>query len=182
MLRLEHERILGEVEEMINLHNHNEIAYPDKFSPAAFDRFEYLMYEYRAPFHLSLFIYGYKDSEKIADDFSMDNEALIDFIQNSKYKLIAERLLIQLAYYSCNKYPIVFRLYLSYLDIITDPIHRSFGTNVPDLRDIKILEDINTYKEYFLNGSFEKTAVLNCILDKKIAQEYSAEIDGFTRG
>ncbi len=182
MLRLEHERILGEVEEMINLHNHKDIAYPDKFSPAAFERFEYLMYEYRAPFHLSLFIYGYKDSENIADDFSMKNEALIDFIKNSRFKLIAERLLIRLAYYRCYKYPIVLRLHMCYLDIITDPVHRSFGTNVPDLRDLKILEDIEDYKEYFLNGSFEKTAVLNCILAQKIAQEYSAEIDGFTRG
>ncbi len=180
MEKWEYERVMSEVDTMLSLNYHKDVVDPKKLSPKAYEMYMLLTTKIEKPIRLSLFIYGYQDSDNLDDDFSLDNDRLHSFLNYDIHEYITIKLKFQLAYYYCIKHIDYCLLYLCYLELITDREHRSIGTNVPYLKKCDILGDLDLMEDLRKSGCNKMLAVMKCKLAGKIAQEYFEEIDEFT--
>lgn len=175
MAHWEFERNLNEVELMLRTINAGEEADPKNLCYKAYELYKLLTTAYVEPIRLSLFIKGYKDSDNLEDDFSLNNDSLIDFIRYDSHKYITERLKIQLAYYFCRKHLYICRLYLYYLDLITDKTHQILTRH--KIEDYDILRDLSQLQIYCIEGNHNNRAMFMSSIANRITQEFLSEYD-----
>lgn len=173
MAHWELERILNEVDLMLKTNYSRDEADPKSLSVKAYELYKLLTAVYVEPIRLSLFIEGYKDSDNLEDDFTFNNGTLIEFIRYDGHKFITERLTIQLAYYFCRKHLYSCRLYLYYLDLITDKIHQRFSNH--KIKDYDILHDLTELQIYCIDGNVNERAMFMSSIANRITQEYLSE-------
>ena len=173
MAHWEFERILNEVEFMLRTINAGEEADPESLYSKANELYKLLTDPHAKPIRLSLFIEGYKDSDNLENDFTFNNGTLVDFIRYDSHKYITERLKIQLAYYFCRKHLYICRLYLYYLDLITNKTHQILTHH--KVEDYDILRDLSQLQIYCINGGHDNRAMFMSSIANRITQEYLSE-------
>lgn len=148
----------------------------DKLCPEVKELYLALINPKVEPIKLSLFIEDYMDSDNLYDDFSVDNKELMDFIKQDNHQNIKTRLVIQLAKCYCNKHIETCRLFLCYLELITDPEHRALRDSPKELSDYNILEKLLELKR--IDDGFHAPELLVFMLSiaNKIVKEYIYEL------
>ena len=174
MLSMDNEQILDEVE--IKLRNFWYVnSNPDELSPEIRELYWALVNPNVEPIKLSLFIEGYKDSDNPEEDFSVNNKQLLDFLRDDYHVCITERLEVQLAKYYCIKHIESCRLFLCYLELITDPEHRAMRENTRNLRDYHILDKLFELIAYSDGRHCSQFNALMCSIANRISKEYMLE-------
>lgn len=173
MANHELKRILNEVDLMLKTNYYRDEADPKNLSVKAYELYKLLTAAYVEPIRLSQLIEGYKDSDNPDDDFTINNSTLIDFIRHDSHKYITERLKIQLAYYFCRKHLYICKLYLYYLDLITDKEHQHYSNH--KIKDYDILHDLSELQVYCFDSNLNERAIFLSSVANRITQEYLSE-------
>lgn len=174
MLSMDNEQILDEVEIILRKYWYDN-ANLDELSPEIRELYWALVNPNVKPIKLSLFIEGYKDSENPEDDFSVNNKQLLDFLRDDYHVCIKERLEVQLAKYYCIKHIEDFRLFLCYLELITDPEHRAMRENPKKLRCYHILDKLLELIAYNDGKHCSLFRAYMCAIANSISKEYMSE-------
>jgi len=174
MLSMDNEQILDEVE--IKLRNFWYVnSNPDELSPEIRELYWALVNPNVEPIKLSLFIEGHKDSDNPEDDFSVHNKQLLEFLREDPHVFIKERIEVQLAKYYCIKHIEKSRLFLCYLELITDPEHRAMRENYKELRHYHILDKLIELVAYSKENRCTEYNAFMCSIAIRITKEYMSD-------